>query len=318
MTDKPDDNPREQQGDIAPEQSAQPRPGEADEDSRTPDADESPVDHLGDADDSDADVDIAAIMNEQDATEDKDAWTFDLDESDEPPSRSLDICPNCTADIDETMQMVCMKCGYNLRTMQVEKTVAGVDERNIDDELDEHGRVKKPPLSPPGRGGTALPLVIASGCAIALLAGLLAGHHGLFAAYVNAQDAEPASVVVGWAARFTGMLRYLVNTATWAGVVLASLWLFARVMEQPLGIANLVLARAVGIACAMKIASLVPVTTQAIRFPLEIGGHFAILFVLAVALFKMSPKTAGFFTLMTIIVWMITYLASTLIVWSIG
>jgi len=325
MTDKPEDNPQEERDDIAPqpEQGAQPRPdGDRASDGKKPadesDADSSPVDHLGGADDSDADVDIAAIMEEQDATEDKEAWTFGLDESEEPPQRSLDICPNCTADIDETMQMVCMNCGYNLRTMKVERTVAGVEERDPDEELDEHGRVKRPPLSPPGRGGTVLPLVIASGCAIALLAGLLAGHHGLFAAYVNAQDAEPASVVVGWATRFTGMLRYVVNTGTWAGVVLASLWLFARVMEQPLGEANLVLARAVGMACAMKLASLVPVTTQAIRFPLEMGGHFAILFGLAMAFLKMSPKTAGFFTLMTIIVMMITYLASTLIVWSIG
>lgn len=300
-----------------PQNKKDPPDGDAEKAGAGPD--DSPLSHLS-ADDSDIDID-AIVDGDDEATGDPE-WTFELEDDPPPPSgskmRSLDICPNCTAEIDDTMQMVCLKCGYNLRSMRVERTTAGVDERDPDDELDEYGRVRKKPVSPPGRGGSVLPLILASVCAVILLVGLLAGHHGLFASYINAHGGEPDLITVGWGARLTGILRYAVNAGTWAGVCLASLWLFARVMERPLGDGNLAISRAVGLACAMKLASLLPITAQAARFPLEMGGHFVILFGLSILLFRMPPRTAGFYTLITAVVMLITYLASTLIVWSLG
>src|SRR5687768_17541375 len=80
--------------------------------------------------------------------------------------KELDVCPNCGASMRGTDALVCLRCGFDLKTMRVVKTEVGEAVEPV---------AEAPPLVRPGMGDLWLPAVIAAACGGFLLICYMAG-----------------------------------------------------------------------------------------------------------------------------------------------
>ncbi|MHC4101313.1 MAG: hypothetical protein ACYSW1_10610 [Planctomycetota bacterium] len=115
----------------------------------------------------------------------------------EPPAvAALDVCPNCGSPLGGVDIVVCMRCGFDMKSLKVIETETKGTAKPAAEE-------EQPVLSEPGTGDYWLPWAMA-GAGLGLLAiGYLWGAGGLFA----------GEEAVGFGARAVGLLKMLVKTA---------------------------------------------------------------------------------------------------------
>lgn len=137
----------------------------------------------------------------------------------EPPAiAALDVCPACGAALGDIDKLVCIRCGFDLKTNQPLKTKVASDEVTVIVDVMPNA------IAPPGLGGAWLPIAIAAASALVLTIACFWGAPGL----VRGENITILTKLTAW-------FRLLASTALLAGCGVAALAVLARISGRPLG-----------------------------------------------------------------------------------
>jgi hypothetical protein len=203
------------------------------------------------------------------------------------PIKDLDTCPNCGASMGSTGEIVCMRCGFDLKTMKQVKVQTGVVEVEHEGSMPDGTPVdQRKPLVTPGHmgglGGTRLPLIVAGACALLLLIAYLAGVRGVFLPNPEKE--------LTFGMKSMGALRMLITSGMLALCGLGSLWFLSFLLSMRLGDWALAAARMLGIVMVMQLVTLMNFAGNGLEWTIESilqAGVFAGLSILA---FGIKPK----------------------------
>jgi hypothetical protein len=210
----------------------------------------------------------------------------EADERSSSPVHALDVCPNCGTPMRGRDTLVCMRCGFDLKSMKVIKTETG------ETTVDEDEKAQREPLVKEGPGDPWLPLALAIIGGVLLLIGCLAGAPGLFP-HVRATLAEGATLVISWDERWGAAARFPILILLWTmcgfGSLIAGAWLFGR----PFGNVGVGALRMLGIVAIARCAGFVSFSWPLVEFLLESLLAAAVFFVLTMLLFRVKPRDAA-------------------------
>jgi hypothetical protein len=231
---------------------------------------------------------------------------------DRPAVKDLDVCPNCGASMRGTDTLVCLRCGFDLKTMKVVKTVTG--EVAPESEAEQE---KGPPLVEPGMGDLWLPGAMAVISGALLMICYLAGAHGLFPSTAEGTPAD-----IGPALRFQYLLRFIIFSAMGAACGLGALAFLANMLGMRLveHISDLKLAavRMLGIVVTARLAALIDFPSQTLEWITEIVIQIAAFAGLSIVLFRLNPRDALTLAGAAVILFVLLWLGAYMVVWSAG
>ena len=221
--------------------------------------------------------------------------------------KGLDVCPNCGSTMRESDTLVCMRCGFDLKTLQVLKTTTGeVTEEELDEENED---VIREPLCLPGRGDLKIPLIVLAASAILITIGYLFGADGLFSLATD----EGVSITPDAGERFAAWGFYLALLVLGTGCGLVGLFTVSKLNEVPFGDVKLASARIAAITAVMWLVKYLSLGNGFIEDAAEWvlqAGIFVGLFML---LFKLIPRDAAIAGLASLIVAFIFWLIATIL-----
>lgn len=213
----------------------------------------------------------------------------------------LDVCPNCGSPMRGTDTLVCLRCGYDLKTMQVVKTKTGVVEKDDD---------AAPPVALVRPGGPGwLPGAMLAVGLLVLVVATLAGWRGLFPEVAAEAD-------ITFPTRLLGLARLPVRLAVWTLCVVAGLGAISWRAERPFGDLPLALGRAAGIAAVAMIVTLLRVPWRFGEIALECAGATGVALLLVSVLFRLKPRDAGQAVLFALGTFVVIAAGAYLVVWA--
>jgi hypothetical protein len=242
----------------------------------------------------------------------EDVESYDVEDDPLPSDapRKADLkCPNCGAERDDEHELLCLRCGFNMVTLKVEKTKTG-DATEVEEEDAEEEAKQVPPVCRPGRGNLRLPIVIGAVSLFVLLIGYLAGAEGLFnpELLVTADDGTKS---MPFPKRLKGLLEFVALVICWGGASMVGLLVLAALTDTKLGDLRLAVVRVVGIVLAMRLVTLfVDVPSPRWEFLMELPLQAGIFFGLSLVLFELKPRDTGIYALVT--------LAGIILLWVLG
>ncbi len=235
-------------------------------------------------------VDIESLDLPDRSEEPEETEQFEMEiEPDSDYVKSLDICPNCGKAMGKTRNLICLKCGFDLKTMKVIETKTG--ETTIEEVEAENKKPKR--VSRKGRGDLWLPGGLAGFSTGVLLIGYAIGAAGLF----------PDEAVE----RISGFFEEMGLMVIWTACGIGGLYCFARLQERPMGRWKLAAMRVAGIVFTMRLATLLDVT-RVLEWPLEAILQIAIATSLSILFFRLKPRDAGMLIVIAILIFLILYL----------
>jgi hypothetical protein len=172
-------------------------------------------------------------------------------------------CPKCGAPMPGDEEVVCLRCGFDLTAAQQIKIQTGVQE--VEPDIPEEER--KPPLTPPGRGGLHLPAILAGAALLIMTIAFLAGASGLYPTvdgkHVRGSAGVPYDAEVdfteshpGVGRALMGVLRFYIMTAVFAGSAVAGLYVLSKMEKRKIGDSNLAALRCLAIVAICEVALL--------------------------------------------------------------
>jgi len=203
--------------------------------------------------------------------------------------KSLDICPNCGKAMGKARNLICLKCGFDLKTMKVIETKTG--ETTIEEIETENKKPKR--VSRRGRGDLWLPGGLAGLSIVIILIGYAIGAAGLF----------PGESV----GRIQGFFIEMGLMVIWTACGIGGLYCFARLQERPMGHWKLAATQVAGIVFTMRLATFLDIT-RVLEWPLEAILQIAIATSLSIFFFRIKPRDAGMLIVISILIFLILYL----------
>lgn len=198
------------------------------------------------------------------------------------PAGTIEVCPNCGAPLPGDETLICLRCGFNLKTLKVIKTATGETTES------EEAEVEVPPVSGPGQGGLLLPQIMAAASALVISVGYLSGAEGLFLG-----DTNP-----GFGARVVGLVGGLLLIALWSAAGLGGLGFLARfVMLRKLGDLRLAAVRMLAITATMRLLAFIdppqePLWLKWLELLLEFIGQAAVFVGLVMYFYVLNVRNA--------------------------
>lgn len=236
-----------------------------------------------------------------------------------PPSsvKDLDICPNCGATMRGSDQLVCLRCGFDLKTMKPVETVVG--ETAVPEAVAEEVAEAREPIIQPGNGGFLLPQILAGASALILLIGFLAGFQGLFPYIVPVtEQGQPAVISIG--ARFSGLLRAVVLVGMQSACGMAALAFLAALLGRKTAatIEDLKLGamRMLAIVLTMRLATFISLNSAALEWMFETIVQLGVFAGLSIALFRLKPRDAATLTGAALLAFVLLWLSAYAVIWA--
>lgn len=207
-------------------------------------------------------------------------------ETEEPPKSSvkaLDVCPNCGATMREGNLLVCLRCGFDLKTLRVLETQTG-------EELQEEDEDEPPePLCRPGRGDFLVPGIVAGISVLLISIGYLAGADGLF----NLESDDGLPIDPAAAQRFGQWGVYLATLVLGSLCSLAGVFVVSRLNETTFGDWRLGSLRIVAVFATLWLAKFVDLGGRFIELSAEWILHGGIFVGLSMFFFRLTPRDAA-------------------------
>lgn len=238
-------------------------------------------------------------------------------EPQDPPEpsavKALDVCPNCGSPMGGADAVVCLRCGFDLKSLKVIKVNTGetVEPEPEPDEPDEPAA----PLCERGRADPGLPIAMAVGGLGLLALGYLFGAAGLVEA-VEGVEGETAGFFATWGGRLGGLIKMLVRTGALSLAGLGGLSVLAHMLNTRIGNVKLAAVRMLGIFAVIGLLTFFNADSQTLEGAVELVC-LALAFVgLATALFRLTVRDAA--TLMGLIAFAVIglLLLSALVMWA--
>lgn len=248
----------------------------------------------------------------------EDAASAHAPSRDEPPPRhvkDLDVCPNCGASMRGTDALVCLRCGFDLKTMRVMKTETG-------EAVEPEGETDAEPLVKAGMGNVWLPGSIAAVCGGLLVICYLAGVLGLFPAIEAAilEQRHTQEITIG--ERFTALLQFIVLVGMWTACGLGALAFLAKLLSVPLvarlGDVQLAAVRMLAIVLAARMATLINLPSSVLEWIVEATLQLGIFIGLSIVLFRLNPRDGATLGSSALILFMLLWGAANAVVWATG
>jgi hypothetical protein len=238
-------------------------------------------------------------------------------DDDGPPNRSvkdLDVCPSCGASMRGTDALVCLRCGFDLKTMRQIKTETGVAVATETEQM--------PPLVRPGKGDVWLPATVAAICGGFLAVCYLAGVRGLFPEIDAAILANERGPEIGIGERFIALLRFAVLVGMWVACGLGALAFLAALLGMKLveDIAHLRIAaiRMLAIVAAARVVTLINFATTSYEWVVEAILQLAIFVGLSIVFFRLNPRDGATLGGAALVLFMLLWCAAWAVVWATG
>lgn len=194
-------------------------------------------------------------------------------------------CPNCGAPMADRHALLCLRCGYDLKRLEVAKTRIGKPVE-VDEEQE---KAASTPVSRPGRGDVWLPLAMAGISVLLLIIGHLAGLTALYPDIV-ATTPQGAEVTISFGARVTAVLQTLVLIVLWCVCGLAGLFLLAQALQRPVGEMKLAAARMLGIIATIRLATFIELSPRWVQWLTESLIQGAAFIALSILLYTLKPR----------------------------
>lgn len=221
-------------------------------------------------------------------------------------------CPNCGAEFKDSHALVCLECGYDIKSLKIVKTVTGAVEVDEEGEPVEDGDdvleivrprrlAKRFPLDP------WLPLVIGGAALLVLVLGHLLGAEGLF--HLGPEQTLDLSV------RAAGLLRFTVFVALFFGCALVGLLFLNYLLESRIGDMPLALLRLGAIAVAIRLPAFLRVGGRATEWTLEAIFMAAIYVALALVFFRLAWRHIATMGVTTLLAFVGAWAFAHVIVW---
>jgi hypothetical protein len=223
--------------------------------------------------------------------------------------KSLDVCPNCGANMSGAGELVCLRCGFDLKTMKKVTTRTGTVE--VDDEEVADEGVAKAAISAPGKGDLWLPAGMAIVSGLLVIVSYLSGAHGLFLAH---QIGENGVVKAG--DRFLNLLQFVVLASMWIGCGIAALAFVAHLLGMKLGDLKLTAMRVLGIVMTMSLVRLLDFTSRPLEVLVETVGIICVFGALSLALFNVKPRDLPTLAGSALILFLLVWLGGSVVVWA--
>ncbi len=223
--------------------------------------------------------------------------------------KGLDVCPNCGSTMRESSTLVCMRCGFDLKTLQVLKTTTGeITEEELEEEDEDEDEVKIP-LSLPGRGDLKVPLIVLAVTAILITIGYLIGANGLF----SLETEDGVSITPDAGERFAAWGFYLALLILGTGCGLVGLFTVSKLNEVPFGDLKLASARMAAITATMWLVKFLSLGNGFIENLAEWILHAGIFVGMSMLFFKLIPRDAAIAGIASLIVAFIFWLIATIL-----
>ncbi|MCP3905320.1 MAG: hypothetical protein GY715_16965 [Planctomycetes bacterium] len=219
---------------------------------------------------------------------------------------ALDVCPSCGAPLRGGDTLVCVRCGYDMRTLSQTPTetpppAEPMPEPDVD------------PIVPPGRGVSWLPIALIV-CGLAVMAwGLLSGQPGLF---TSSGGEEDVVAEVAWRQRWMGLARLPVLVGLWSACGVAALALTAWISARPFGDLRLAALRVTGIVAVASLTRFTDLPSRLLEFPIEIAGAALAYYAGTMLLFRVTPREAGTVTGLTAVAFFVTTVLTHFVAWA--
>ncbi len=220
--------------------------------------------------------------------------------------KALDVCPNCASPLGGVDTIVCLRCGFDMKTLKVIKVKTG---ETVTPEADEPEQAE--PLCVPGVGGVGLPAAMAGVSLVLLAMGYLLGARGLVAV--------AADETVGLGARLGGLTGMLVRTGGLTLAGMGGLSVLAHMLDRRFGDMKLAAVRLLGIFATLGLLTFFNLeSSSALEWTLESIFQAVIFVGLASVLFRLSIRDAATLMGVTVFSVIILLLVSALVLWSAG
>ncbi len=216
--------------------------------------------------------------------------------------RALDVCPNCAAPLGGVDAVVCLRCGFDMKTLKVLKTATGTKDAPPAPEPQEEAA----PLSRPGSGDLWLPAVIALGSLVLLCVGDLAGWGGLFG----------GAETVGFGARISGLFKMSARTAVWTVAGVGGLAVLANILSTRIGDLTLASVRVLAIIAAASVLTVIDFSSLTAEWALQVLLQAAAFVGLAIALLRLSARDAAMLLGVTVMFVVVLALSAALVLWA--
>ncbi len=219
-------------------------------------------------------------------------------ETEEPPKSSvkaLDVCPNCGATMREGNLLVCLRCGFDLKTLRVLETQTGEEEHEEEEEEPPE------PLCRPGRGDFLVPGILAGISVLLISIGYLFGADGLYD--LKSEEGFPIDPTA--VQRFGQWGVYLATLVLGSLCGLAGVFVVSRLNETTFGDWRLGSLRIVAVFATMWLAKFVDLGDGFVELSAEWILHAGIFVGLSMFFFCFTPRdgtTAGLTALLLAVV----------------
>ena len=222
--------------------------------------------------------------------------------------KALDICPNCGSPLGGVDAVVCLRCGFDLKTLKVIKVETGETTVPKSDEPEQTA-----PLSVPGAGDLWLPSAMAVVGLVVLGIGYLSGAPGLFdAAATTGEEA------VGFAKRMEGLVGMLVRTSVLTLAGFGGLSVLAHMLDTRLGGVKLAAVRMLGISAAIGLVAFFNVDSIFFEVTIEAVCQAVAFVGLAMVLLGLTARDAATLMGLTVFAMIGLLLLSAMVLWSAG
>ena len=221
---------------------------------------------------------------------------------------ALDVCPNCGSAMRGGDTIVCLECGYDLKTMTVVKTVSGGTASADADQEDEAD-----PLAV-AVGPSWLAHALATGAGAVLVAGCLVGAPGLFRLAEAAAEGDAAQGI-GWPLRFVGLGRLVVIIALWTACGVGGLRSAAWILERPLGDLRRAAASMLAVVSIARLVSFLDLPGPGVELLVEGLGEALVFLGASIVLFRLPPRSAAIVLGFTALSFLVLYATAWTVVW---